>query len=137
MPSSPSLHTHIELCRWRFWKSSSFNAFMGPSCGMLPTPQDLMPKTYKSWLEINWTLGGFYFLNFPLASDWRWSHSTWAFAWTRGIAFWSFCHWIACASLKMHAFIRAWSWQCRPFSQVKGQPNLPFFTMRSCIFLRC
>jgi hypothetical protein len=82
---SHAIFTFFAYTHWvvqmKVCKFSSFNVFMGPLCGMLPTPQDLMPKTYKSWLEINRTKGGFHISNFPLASDWRWSHSTWAFAW--------------------------------------------------------
>jgi hypothetical protein len=72
----------MKVCRF-----SSFSMCMWALCRMLPTPQDWVSKTCKSWCETNYTKKDFCTLDFPCTSTWRWSHFARAFTWVKQFPF--------------------------------------------------
>jgi hypothetical protein len=83
-----SLFAYMHRMVWmRVCKFSSFSMCMWALCKMLPTHQDWVSKTCKSWCETNYTKKGFCTLDFPCTSTWRWSHFAWAFTWVKQFPF--------------------------------------------------
>lgn len=137
--SSHAIIIFFACVHWVVWmkvcKSWSFLMRSWASCGMLPTPPNLMPKTCKSESKASQTKKGFRISYFFFASEGRWSHSTWDLTWAWATIFDHFVIELHVHGLRWtHSFEYGLS-NATPFTSWKIT-EFVFSTMRSYIFLR-